>query len=162
MSEQSPSQRVSFHKNSSQQTNQKTVFTGEKWMSNAFSICHVDVDNLRHQNGCALWTRNGELIMHGLSSWKSWLVLCSWPCARCPTMGDGSGIVSPGWTGVNYHVFWGFHSSHLWLPLRNTSIDVMLVSLSGFIRPDILWWKQSCQWIIPWERWKTKASKITW
>jgi hypothetical protein len=34
-------------------------------MSYAFSICHVD--NLGHQNGCALWTRNRELIAHGLS-----------------------------------------------------------------------------------------------
>jgi hypothetical protein len=35
-------------------------------MSYAFSICHVD--NLRHQNGCALWTRNRELITHSLSN----------------------------------------------------------------------------------------------
>jgi hypothetical protein len=33
-------------------------------MSYAFSICHVD--NLRHQNGCALLIRNRELITHGL------------------------------------------------------------------------------------------------
>jgi hypothetical protein len=36
----------------------------EKWMSYAFSICYVD--NLRLQNGCALWTRNRELITHAL------------------------------------------------------------------------------------------------
>jgi hypothetical protein len=35
-------------------------------MSYAFSICHVD--NLRHQNRCAFWTRNRELITHGLKT----------------------------------------------------------------------------------------------